>query len=240
VDEFNDMEKKKESLSFKQELEKKVKENSTFKVIRDKYKSTRDSQEKIYEEKQRNRDSVAAQEFQKLKKESIKLREDIQKVTDEIEGPYNEELGACKEVINKMVKKYKYKKDKYQSCCELKMIRESEIVTWKDRLLNMRDRIQIIEGQLNILGVNEEQEGIEIYKKFLADIDRLRVNTQNMEKSIQKFQERIFEEAEDLDLMELKIIKTVRLEDIENALEQIGLQIGNYEKEIEKFDLTQK
>ena len=63
-----------------------------------------------------------------------------------MEGPYNEEVSACKEVMSKMVKKYKYKKEKFQTCLEMKMNRDSDIVTWKDRLLNMKDRIQIIEG----------------------------------------------------------------------------------------------
>ena len=36
--------------------------------------------------------------------------------------------------------------------------------------------------------------------------------------------------------MELKIVKTAKIEDIERILEQIGMQIEGYEKEIEKFD----
>ena len=75
------MEKKKESLAFKQELDKKGKEYSAFKVMRDKYKTLRDRQEKVFEEKQKERSQIPltqqSQEFQKMKKESIKLREDI-------------------------------------------------------------------------------------------------------------------------------------------------------------------
>jgi hypothetical protein len=76
-----------------------------------------------------------------MRKESIRLREDIQKVVENVHGAYGDEISACKEVIGKMVKKYKGKKDRYQACVEAKMTRESEIVVWKDRLLGMRDRI---------------------------------------------------------------------------------------------------
>ncbi len=48
-----------------------------------------------------------------MRKESVKLREDIQKVVENVHGAYGDEIGACKEVIGKMVKKYRGKKDKY-------------------------------------------------------------------------------------------------------------------------------
>ena len=40
----------------------------------------------------------------------------------------------------------------------------------------MKDRVQIIEGQLGILGVSEEHEGVETSKKFYADIERMRTS----------------------------------------------------------------
>ena len=142
----------------------------------------------------------------------------------------------CKEIVDKMVLKYKGKKDNYNGCTDLAQSRESELLDWKDRLTSQRDRIQMLDSQLAILGVNEEHEGIELYRKFLSDIDRVKGNSSNLEKSIQKFSERVSEESADLEQMELKIVKTTRLEEIYKALEEIGLQMEKYEKEMENFD----
>ena len=48
-----------------------------------------------------------------MKKDYEKLKDDINKVSEQISGAYNEEIVACKEVITKMIKKYRNKKDKY-------------------------------------------------------------------------------------------------------------------------------
>lgn len=42
----------------------------------------------------------------------------------------------------------------------------------------------MLDSQLAILGVNEEDEGIELYRKFLADIEKVRINSNSLEKSI--------------------------------------------------------
>jgi hypothetical protein len=36
--------------------------------------------------------------------------------------------------------------------------------------------------------------------------------------------------------MEMKVVKTAKLDDIYSILSQLGVQIENYEKEVEKFD----
>lgn len=139
-----------------------------------------------------------------------------------------------------MVKKYNHKKEIFNQCIDSRQSRDNELIDWKDRLVNMRDRIQMIEGQLNILGVNEDHEGVEVFRKFLSEIERLRQNSNNLEQSISKFAERINDESSDLEMMEMKIVKTAKLDGILKALQQIGLMIEGYEKELEKFDLVQK
>ena len=57
-----------------------------------------------------------------------------------------------------------------------------------------------------------------------------------MERSIQRFSERVSEESSDLEQMELKVVKTVRLEEIYKNLEALGLEMEGYEKEMDKFD----
>ena len=98
----------------------------------------------------------------------------------------------------------------------------------------------MLDSQLAILGVNEEHEGIELYRKFMADIEQVKGNTNSFDKSIQKFQERVSEETADLEQMEMKIVKIVRLEEIYRALEEIGLSMEGYGKEMERFDQLQR
>ena len=239
-DEFNDLEKKKETLSFKQETDKKLKEWKVFELVKDKYKGQIEKLEVIYDEKYRVRDQTSSIDFNNIDKECDSLREEINEQVQLIEGSFAQEITLCKEIVDKMVLKYKGKKDYFNTCTDLAQTRESELLDWKDKLTNQRDRIQMLDSQLAILGVNEEHEGIELYRKFLADIDKVRGNSNNLEKSIQKFQERVSEESADLEQMEMKIVKTVRLEEIYKALEEIGLLMEGYEKEMEKFDQLQR
>ena len=150
--------------------------------------------------------------FKNIKKDIDKIKEETNKQIDVIVGIFAEEIEACKEVVEKMVKKYVYKKEKFNCCVELKITRESELVQWKDKLVNMKDRMLIIESSLNILGVNDSHEGVHMYKKFLEDIDKLKSNLQNMEKGILAFQDKINEEVQDLNNVESKVVKTAQLE----------------------------
>jgi hypothetical protein len=125
---------------------------------------------------------VSGGEFMRMKKDYERIKDDIQKQLDLVNGPFSEEISVCKEIIEKIVKKYKTKKIKYNDCIELREQRESELIEWKTRLMSQRDKIQMLEGQLNILGVNEDHEAIEVYKKFLSYIERLRLNANHLEK----------------------------------------------------------
>ena len=127
-----------------------------------------------------------------------------------IEGSFSEEIAMCKEIVDKMVLKYKNKKDNYNACTDLAQTRDGELLDWKDRLVNQRDRIQMLDSQLAILGVNEEHEGIVLYRKFLADIEQVKDNTNSFDKAIQKFSERVADETADLEQMEMKIVKIVQ------------------------------
>lgn len=69
TDEFNDLEKKKESLSFKYETDKKLKEWKGLELGKDKFKAHIEKLEAVYDEKYRVRESTSSIEFNNIDKE---------------------------------------------------------------------------------------------------------------------------------------------------------------------------
>ena len=68
-DEFNDLEKKKETLGFKQETDKKLKEWKGLELIKDKFKAHIEKMEALYDEKYRVREQTSSIEFNNIDKE---------------------------------------------------------------------------------------------------------------------------------------------------------------------------
>lgn len=68
-DEFNDLEKKKESLGFKQETDKKLKEWKGLEIVKDRFKAHIEKMEALYDEKYRVRDTTSSIEFNNIDKE---------------------------------------------------------------------------------------------------------------------------------------------------------------------------
>lgn len=71
------MEKKKESLSFKSEADRKLKEWKALIMTKDKLKSQLTNIETIFDQRQRDRDSVSGAEFLRIKKENERIKDDI-------------------------------------------------------------------------------------------------------------------------------------------------------------------
>jgi hypothetical protein len=68
-DEFNDLEKKKETLGFKQETDKKLKEWKGLELVKDKFKAHIEKMEALYDEKYRVREQTSSIEFNNIDKE---------------------------------------------------------------------------------------------------------------------------------------------------------------------------
>jgi hypothetical protein len=82
-----------------------------------------------------------------------------------------QEVDACKELIDKMVVKYKNKKEKHGTCTAIKQQKEYELALWNERLLAINEKIQMIENQMNMLGMKENDEAYESYLKYINELD---------------------------------------------------------------------
>jgi len=134
---------------------------------------------------------VGSGEFMQVRKESEKVKGEIEKEVGVVSGGFKEELVACKEVISKMVKKYKNKKEEFNFSVELRGARETELLQGKDRLMILRDRLQITEGELNIMEVSEDHEDADTIMRFSDECKKMKKEQAKFEKALEAYGEKL-------------------------------------------------
>ena len=133
-----------------------------------------------------------------------------------------------------MVTKYRKKKERYGQAEISKMNKENQVSAQKNKLDLLRDKIHILENQLKVLGIQDSDDANEQYQKFFENIKTAKQYLQECKGNSDKLLEKIHDDCMPLEQVEMKVVKTLKIDEIIAMLEK--LQIEPIEKEIEKFE----
>lgn len=129
-----------------------------------------------------------------------------------------------------MVTKYRKKKERYGQAEISKMNKENQVSAQKNKLELLRDKIHILENQLKVLGIQDSDDANEQYQKFFENIKTAKQYLQEYKGNSDKLLEKIHDDCMPLEQVEMKVVKTLKIDEIIAMLEK--LQIEPIEKKL--------